>query len=400
MSRQAVAGLEEARERARSLLDKLPWQHIADSPTTKYYTDWKLFEEKLEKALSEPQAVGAGAGAGRGLEGYDAAIGCGGGAAGGIRVYRLEEAPSELARFFASMLHPDESRLTAAHYAFLREAYVLEIREPGVYKVAVCGPRGVWASSHLLVAVMPGVEAGLVLDNRPSSSGSTAVEMLVGEKAKLELFTLARAPEEAVHALMGRRLVLHGAELRSATIALGSAMHRVEEETRLANGSSYTHYGAAVGRWRQRLDMIADTIHQGAGSRSRVRVYGFALDESLVSARGLASIKESARGSSTVFEAEVLVIGEKAKGYTMPFLEIDTGDVEEASHRAAEYRISGEQLFYLESRGLSEEDALQLLLSERLRTAAGHLERLAGEAEKMIEAILVELFHPQGQCSF
>ena len=393
MSRQEQVekSLEELRRQARELIGKLPWQHLADSPTTKYYTDWRLFEKQLAAAL---QQAGGGAPEQKGLEGYDvAASACTGGpAASGLQVYRLEEAPRELAGLFASMLRVDETRLTAAHYAFLEEAYVLEIREPGAYRVAVRGPSGVWGSSHLVVVARPGVEAGLLLDIRPSAGGSTAVELLVGEGSSLEVLTIARAPEGATHALIGRRLVLEGARLRSATIALGSAMHRVEEETLLAGNASLAHRGAGVATGSQRLDLIADTIHQGPRSKSSVRVYGFALDESLVAARGVASIRETARGSSASFEAEVLIVGDRAQGYTMPLMEIDTGDVEHASHHAAQYRVSSEQLFYLQSRGLSEAEALELLLAERLRTTAQHLEKLSDKAEKTVEEIITRLF--------
>ncbi|ALL01876.1 Iron-sulfur cluster assembly protein SufD [Pyrodictium delaneyi] len=387
---QVKGGLDELKRRARELLDKLPWQHIADSPTTKYYTDWKLFEKQLAEAR---QDEGRAPVQERQLEGYDATIGpCTGGTVGnGLQVYRLEEAPSELAKIFASMLQVDETRLTAAHYAFLEEAYVLEIREPGVYRVAVCRPQSAWGSSHLVVAVEPGVEAALLLDVLPAGGGSTAVELVVGENSGLELLTVARPPEGTAHALLERRLVLEGAWLRSATIALGSAMHRVEEKTLLAKGASLVHRGAGVAVGSQRLDYIADTIHQGTRSRSSVRVYGFALDESMVAARGVASIRETAQGSSASFDVEVLILGQRARGYTMPLMEIDTGDVEHASHHAAQYRVSREQLFYMQSRGLSEAEALELLLAERLRTTAQHLEKLAEKSERIVEEILARL---------
>ncbi|ABM80383.1 SufB/SufD family protein [Hyperthermus butylicus] len=387
---QVERSLDAVKRRARELLDKLPWQHLADSPTIKYYTDWMLFEKQLaavrrgEDTASEQRRL---------PEGYDAAVGSctASSPANGLRVYRLEEAPRELARIFASMLQVNETRLTAAHYAFLKEAYVLEVRDPGVYRVAVCGPGGVWGSSHLVVAVEPGIEAALQLDILPAGSGSTAVEIVAGEGSSLELLTVVRPPEAAVHALLVRRLVLEGTQLHSATIALGSAMHRIEEKILLAKSASLVHRGAGVAAGSQKLDYIADIIHQGPRSRSSVRLYSFALDKSIVAARGVASIRETARGSSASFDAEVLILGQHAQGYTMPLMEIDTGDVEHASHHAAQYRISSEQLFYLQSRGLSETEALELLLAERLRTTAQHLEKLAEKAEKIVGEILLRL---------
>jgi Fe-S cluster assembly scaffold protein SufB len=55
-------------------------------------------------------------------------------------------------------------------------------------------------------------------------------------------------------------------------------------------------------------------------------------------------------------------------------MRIETGDVNVASHRAAQYRLPGDQLFYLESRGLSPGEAVELLLRGRV----DHLIGLSG----------------------
>ena len=106
----------------------------------------------------------------------------------------------------------------------------------------------------------------------------------------------------------------------------------------------------------------------------------------------MASIAGEARKSRTSFNVEVLILGDEARGYTMPLLEIDTGDVEAASHHAAQYRVSRDQLFYMQSRGLDINEAVSLLMTERILSTVARLEKVAkslGEKSvRLVEAML------------
>ncbi len=387
-----MSKLEEIRKSASELLDKIPWQYIADSPTTRYYTDWKLFEELLLKGDTEK--IEASQGTRFTLPIHDTLLGCTeeAGSLGGPIVYEYSKAPESYRKLFGSLLDPKESKLVAAHYSKLGKVYVVVLREAGFYSIGVCNNASLWSSSHVVVVAEPGVKAALALDIAPLSSGTMALEVFVGEDASLELLTITNPPNGGVFALLSRRLVLESAKLVSASLHKASRMHRVEEETALASYSSYEHQGVVIAKSTQRIDYILDTLHRGPKSSSNVRAFGFALDSAFAAARGVASITSEARKSSTSFEVEVLILGDEAKGYTMPLLEIDTGDVEAASHHAAQYRVSRDQLFYMQSRGLNPEEAVSLLLTERILSTVTRLEKttksLGENYAKLVEAML------------
>lgn len=382
--------LSELREKAIGLVDKIPWQYIADSPTAKYYTNWKLFEKALE------EAGGGHTGGRQGLlfASHETLLGCGGvGAreAPGLNVYKYHEAPGEYKSLLGSLLDPSEGRLAAIHYTRLENAYIIMVREPGVYRVGVCGRGGSWSSSHIVVATVPGVDASLILDIALESNGTLALEVYAGENTRLELLTVSRPVEGVTVALLSRRFLSQGARIVSASLHKASLMYRVEEKTVLSTGAQYDHQGVAVAGRNARIDYILDTLHQAPKSGSIVNAYGFALDNGFTVVRGLSSISSSAKGSSTTLVTEVLMLGDEAKGYTMPLLEINTGDVEAASHRAAQYRVSRSLLFYLQSRGLSPEDAIGLLSVGRIVSALARLETayksMGGDVEKIVEAL-------------
>ncbi|BEP16695.1 SufD family Fe-S cluster assembly protein [Pyrofollis japonicus] len=375
------------------LVDKLPWQHIADSPTTRHYTDWSVFEKVLRgeySTASENYSLI--------LQGYDALIGCNGVQSSepkeGIAVYRLNEAAGEHRRLFGRLVAMDENKLTAAHYARLEEPYIVAVKEPGVYRVGVCGrPGSGWSSTHLVIHVPARTKASLLVEIAGPYHGSVVMETFIEESSSLELLSVARPTKSSVLAIISRRSIAPRARLVSASLYRASAMHRIEEETLLQQHAEYVHRGIAVGRNNERIDYIANTFHDGRESRSNVELFGYALDESFVSARGVSTIREQAEDSAAHFDAEVLILGERAKAYTMPLMEINTGQVEAASHHAAQYRVPRDVVFYMQTRGLSPGEAIRLMFNERTLSAIESLAEIGKtisntDKEKLVESLL------------
>jgi Fe-S cluster assembly scaffold protein SufB len=116
-------------------------------------------------------------------------------------------------------------------------------------------------------------------------------------------------------------------------------------------------------------DIIFNTIHEARETTSIVIGRGVAADRGKLSLRGTARINNTARESRTRMEMHVTIVGELAKGRSVPNLEIYTGDVEEASHSASVTVIGGETLFYLRTRGLSQHDIAELIKHSLLESA-------------------------------
>ena len=346
----------ELRETGRKLLETLEWQPIADSPTVKSYTDWRLFN----KALSLPDAI------------------------------PQEELPGDGWRSLCSLpatrprlLAPEESKLVAAHYARLASPpRLLRLENGGAEKVSLCRSSDGWLSQHLVVEVPENTEAELLV-YVPPHNGTSAVEIVLHHGSRLRL-GLVSDSARAVKATMVRARVEAGARLRTAVLAGGGLQARVEEFYMLVEpGSSLDARSLSIARGEERADHIMDIVQDAERSNATGVVEAVALDSALAVARGTATVTGKARLSRSLFEANTLILGENAKGYTAPMMVINTGDVEAASHHAAQHSIPGDVLYYLTTRGLSPEEARSLILRGLIDKVIERLETLREEAQKL-----------------
>lgn len=109
--------------------------------------------------------------------------------------------------------------------------------------------------------------------------------------------------------------------------------------------------------------------HVAPNTRSQVLVKGVLADGGTTSFKGSVKVKETAKGSRTSVEDRVLVIGDSVYNHAEPIMQIETDDVE-ASHASTTGRVDENQLFYLRSRGLSHEEAQELLVTAFLEVPA------------------------------
>jgi Fe-S cluster assembly scaffold protein SufB len=134
----------------------------------------------------------------------------------------------------------------------------------------------------------------------------------------------------------------------------------------------------------EHVDLVVDTLQDAEESEAAAEAQAVALDLAKAAARGTARVTRRARGSRSRLEVEAIALGEGSAAYTAPMMLVETGDVAEASHRAAQYSSPEELLFYLRSRGLNRREAWSLVLygklSYTLRGASEELQRLAAAA--------------------
>jgi Fe-S cluster assembly protein SufB len=106
---------------------------------------------------------------------------------------------------------------------------------------------------------------------------------------------------------------------------------------------------------------VTNVIHSAPKTRSTVNSKGVAWGSSSIELSGLAKIEKSAPGSFSRVECKALVLGEKAKARADPILEILNNDVD-CSHAASVREIEKEKVFYLQTRGLNEEEAKKMIV--------------------------------------
>ncbi len=120
-------------------------------------------------------------------------------------------------------------------------------------------------------------------------------------------------------------------------------------------------YSVALTKDRMQADTGTKMIHIGKRTRSTIISKGISAGESQNSYRGLVRIAPGAEGARNYSQCDSMLVGDRSGAHTFPYLEVKnpTATIE---HEASTSRISADQLFYLKSRGVDEEQAISMLV--------------------------------------
>jgi Fe-S cluster assembly protein SufB len=121
-------------------------------------------------------------------------------------------------------------------------------------------------------------------------------------------------------------------------------------------------YSVAMTNHRQQADTGTKMIHIGANTKSTIISKGISAGHAHQSYRGLVRMGPKARGARNYSQCDSLLMGDQCGAHTFPYLEASnpTATVE---HEATTSKISDEQLFFCRQRGMSEEDAISMIVN-------------------------------------
>jgi Fe-S cluster assembly protein SufB len=121
-------------------------------------------------------------------------------------------------------------------------------------------------------------------------------------------------------------------------------------------------YSVALTNNKMQADTGTKMIHLGKNTTSKIISKGISADESANSYRGLVKIGPNATNARNYSQCDSMLVGSEAKANTYPYIEVQnkTATVE---HEATTSKINAEQIFYLKSRGIDEEEAVSLILN-------------------------------------
>ncbi|ESQ76995.1 Fe-S cluster assembly protein SufB [Asticcacaulis sp. YBE204] len=143
-------------------------------------------------------------------------------------------------------------------------------------------------------------------------------------------------------------------------------------------------YSIAVTNGMQQADTGTKMIHLGKNTRSRIISKGVSAGKSSNTYRGLVSAHAKAVGSRNFTQCDSLLIGKTCAAHTVPYVESDTATAQ-FEHEATTTRLSEDQLFYAMQRGLSQEEAVALLVNGFVRDVLQELPmEFAVEAQKLV----------------
>jgi Fe-S cluster assembly protein SufB len=148
--------------------------------------------------------------------------------------------------------------------------------------------------------------------------------------------------------------------------------------------SSGEFYSIAITNHRQQADTGTKMIHLGANTRSRIISKGISAGRSSNTYRGLVSAHPRAKGARNFTQCDSLLIGKQCAAHTTPYIEARNASAQ-FEHEATTTRLSEDQLFYAMQRGLTQEEAVQLLVNGFVKEVLQELPmEFAVEAQKLV----------------
>ncbi|MBI5464448.1 MAG: Fe-S cluster assembly protein SufB [Ignavibacteriales bacterium] len=159
------------------------------------------------------------------------------------------------------------------------------------------------------------------------------------------------------------RCIGNSAKISRTQVETGSAITWKYPSVLLQGDNSVGEfYSVAVVNNHQQADTGTKMIHIGKNTRSTIVSKGISAGVGQNSYRGLVEIKKGARGSRNFSQCDSLLLGDKCGAHTFPYIEVKntTSTVE---HEASTSKIGEDQIFYCKQRGLSAEDAVNMIVN-------------------------------------
>ncbi len=143
-------------------------------------------------------------------------------------------------------------------------------------------------------------------------------------------------------------------------------------------------YSIALTNNKQQADTGTKMIHVGKNTRSTIISKGISAGDSKGSYRGLVKIGNKAIGARNYSQCDSMLIGDNAEANTFPYIQV-SNNTAKLEHEASTAKIGEEQLFYFAQRGISEEDAVSMLVSGFCQDVLNELPmEFAAEADKLL----------------
>jgi Fe-S cluster assembly protein SufB len=281
--------------------------------------------------------------------------------------------------------------------------------------------------------IPPGVRCPMELSTyfriNAAKSGQFERTLLIADKGAyvsyLEGCTAPQRDENQLHAAVVELIALEGAEIKYSTVqnwypgdaeGKGGIFNFVTKRgacrgdnakiswTQVETGSAITwkypscllegdnsvgeFYSVAITNNLQQADTGTKMIHMGKNTRSTIISKGISAGRGQNTYRGQVKIQPKARGARNYTQCDSLLIGDRCGAHTVPYIEVRNPSAH-VEHEATTSKISDDQMFYCRQRGLTQEDALSLIVNGFCKEVLKELPmEFAVEAQKLLAVSL------------
>ena len=220
------------------------------------------------------------------------------------------------------------------------------------------------STAHTVIRVAPFAKTTVVLRNSGTASLIENVEIVAGESSSVTLVSVQEWAADARH--LATHFVTAGrcASVKHVVVTLSGEIVRLNTQARLSGaGSSVELLGLYFADAGEHLEHQVFVDHIAEQTKSRVTYKGALQGQGARTVWiGDVLIGAQATGTDSYEQNRNLVLTDGTRADSIPNLEIKTGDIAGAGHASATGRFDDDQLFYLQARGISEEEARQLVV--------------------------------------
>ena len=272
---------------------------------------------------------------------------------------------------FMSVVDYAESKVTAVHYTLLNAGLFIDVKDNTVIEeplqYIVISDKEQSLFNHVTIQVGKNSKFNFIenyVNNQKEDKDpfSLVSEVVAHEGAQINYSSITNQPGQKRGTILRRGLTYRDSLINWNVAAMDEADVYHDNTTNiLGDGSEANLKIVTLGVKEQKTYFNSEVVNQGLSSKGDILQHGVLLDRSHIVFNGVGFIVKGATGSNAYQSSRMLTLSSEAKADANPMLLIDENDVM-AGHGASLGRIDEEQLYYLQSRGLTRKESSRLLV--------------------------------------
>jgi len=274
--------------------------------------------------------------------------------------------------FMQQAVQADADRFAAWHAAFWTSGTLLyvpkgvEVDLP-LHSLIAHTQNGVADFGHTLIIVEDEARATLLEETTSATDDISGlhvgcVELIVGRNANLRYVQLQNWNQKTWHFAHQGGNVQNSGSLQWTVVGLGSKLSHIHQDVNLQGRASTAEVnGVTFAVDSQKISYYTQQHHQAQGTHSDLLYKEVLRDESRVIWRGMIKVDEAAQQTDGYQRSDALMLSTDARCDSIPGLKIEADDVR-CTHGATTGRVDEEQIFYAESRGIGEKEAMHMIV--------------------------------------
>ncbi|MEF3317901.1 Fe-S cluster assembly protein SufB [Peptoniphilus grossensis] len=284
----------------------------------------------------------------------------------------LKKYPEIVKKYFSKCITPNLHKYAALHYAvwsggsfvYVPKGVNVDIPLQSYFRL---NAPGAGQFEHTLIIVEDGaychfIEGCSAPKYNVINLHAGAVELFVGEGATLRYSTIENWSRNMYNLNTKRAIVEKNGKIEWVSGSFGSKVSMLYPASILVGENASSEFtGISFAGEGQNLDTGAQVVHAAPHTKSTINTKSISKSGGIAIYRGLVEIKENAVGAKNSTSCESLMLDSMSRSDTIPTINIENNDID-IGHEAKIGRISDSVIFYLMSRGISEQEAKEMVV--------------------------------------